>query len=35
MKVFFAPAAKIDLLSIGEHIAEENPTRAASFIAEV
>ncbi len=35
MKVFFAPAAKLDLLSIGEHIAEENPTRAASFVDEI
>jgi plasmid stabilization system protein ParE len=28
MKVFFAPAAKLELLSIGEHIGQENPTRA-------
>jgi addiction module RelE/StbE family toxin len=35
MKVFFAPAAKLDLLSIGEHIGEENPTRAISFVDEL
>lgn len=35
MKVFFAPAAKLDLLSIGEHIRPENPTRAASFVDEL
>jgi plasmid stabilization system protein ParE len=35
MKVFFAPAAKLDLLSIGEHIEQENPTRALSFVDEL
>jgi plasmid stabilization system protein ParE len=35
MKVFFAPAAKLDLLSIGEHIGRENPTRAVSFVDEL
>ena len=34
MKVFFAPAAKLDLLSIGEHIGQENPDRAVSFVDE-
>jgi plasmid stabilization system protein ParE len=31
MKVLFAPAAKLDLLSIAEHVGQENPTRAVSF----
>jgi toxin ParE1/3/4 len=35
MKVFFAPAAKLDLLSIGENIGQENPTRAVSFVDEL
>jgi plasmid stabilization system protein ParE len=35
MKVFFAPAAKLDLLSIGENIGPENPTRAVSFVDEL
>jgi toxin ParE1/3/4 len=35
MKVFFAPAAKLDLLSIGEHIGLENPDRAVSFVDEL
>jgi toxin ParE1/3/4 len=35
MKIFFAPAAKLDLLSIGEHIEQENPTRAVSFVDEL
>jgi toxin ParE1/3/4 len=35
MKVFFAPAAKLDLLSIGEHIGQENPDRAVSFVDEL
>lgn len=35
MKVFFAPAAKLDLLSIGENIGQENPTRAISFVDEL
>ena len=35
MKVFFAPAAKLDLLGIGENIGQENPTRAVSFVDEL
>lgn len=35
MKVFFAPAAKLDLFGIGEHIGRENPTRASSFVDEL
>jgi len=35
MKVLFAPAAKLDLLSIGEHIEQENPTRAISFVDDI
>jgi addiction module RelE/StbE family toxin len=35
MKVFFAPAAKLDLLSIGDNIGQENPTRAVSFVDEL
>ena len=35
MKIFFAPAAKLDLLSIGENIGQENPTRAVSFVDEL
>ncbi len=35
MKVFFAPAAKLDLLSIGENIGHENPTRATSYVDEL
>jgi plasmid stabilization system protein ParE len=35
MKIFFAPAAKLDLISIAEHIGKENPTRAVSFIDEL
>jgi plasmid stabilization system protein ParE len=35
MKVIFAPAAKLDLLRIGEHIRPENPTRAISFVDEL
>jgi toxin ParE1/3/4 len=35
MKIFFAPAAKLDLLGIGENIGLENPTRAVSFVDEL
>jgi toxin ParE1/3/4 len=35
MKVLFAPAATLDLLSIGENIGQENPTRAVSFVDEL
>jgi addiction module RelE/StbE family toxin len=35
MKVIFAPAAKLDLFNIGEHIRRENPARALSFVDEL
>ena len=35
MMVFFAPTAKLDLLSIGDNIGQENPTRAVSFVDEL
>lgn len=31
----FAPAARVDLLAIGLYIAEDNPERAESFVAEL
>lgn len=33
--VSFAPAARADLEAIGRYIAEDNPDRAASFVAEL
>ncbi len=33
--VVFAPAARADLLAIGLYIAEDNPVRAESFVAEL
>jgi len=35
MKVIFAPAAKLDLLNIGEQIRPQNPSRAISFVDEL
>ncbi len=35
MKLIFAPAAKLDLLKIGEHIKRDNPARAATFVEEL
>ena len=33
--VTFAPAARADLLAIGLYIADDNPERAESFVAEL
>ncbi|ESQ78251.1 type II toxin-antitoxin system RelE/ParE family toxin [Asticcacaulis sp. YBE204] len=35
MRLIFATAARDDLRSIGEYIAEDNPTRAITFVAEL
>lgn len=35
MKVVFSPAAEADLMDIALYIAEDNPTRALSFVAEL
>ena len=35
MKVVFSPAAKDDLLEIALYIAQDNPTRALSFVDEL
>jgi plasmid stabilization system protein ParE len=35
MKLIFAPAAKLDLLKIGEHIKRDNPARAITFVDEL
>jgi len=34
-RLVFAPAARDDLLTIGLYIAEDNPERADSFVAEL
>ena len=34
-RLVFAPAANEDLLTIGAYIAEDNPDRAESFVAEL
>ena len=34
-RLAFAPAARDDLLTIGAYIAEDNPARAESFVAEL
>ena len=33
--IVFAPAARADLLTIGLYIADDNPERAESFVAEL
>jgi toxin ParE1/3/4 len=35
VKVIFAPAAKLDLFAIGEHIGPDNPKRAEIFVEEL
>jgi toxin ParE1/3/4 len=35
VKVIFAPAAKLDLFAIAEHIRPDNPKRAESFVDEL
>lgn len=35
MRVVFSPAAERDLEEIGDYIAQDNPTRAVSFIREI
>ena len=35
MQVIITPLAERDLESIGDYIAEDNPTRAISFVAEL
>jgi plasmid stabilization system protein ParE len=35
MKIVFSPAARQDLLEIGDYIARDNPTRALSFVDEL
>jgi addiction module RelE/StbE family toxin len=35
MRVIFAPTAKLDLLRIGEHIKQDNPARAVTFVEEL
>jgi len=35
MKVSFSPAAQADLLDIALYIAQDNPTRALSFVGEL
>ena len=35
MKVTFAPAATLDLLAIGNHIRQDNPERAETFVDEI
>lgn len=35
MRLVFAPAAKADLREIAAYIAEDNPDRAKSFVAEL
>ena len=34
-RLTFSPAARADLLAIARHIAEDNPDRALSFVAEL
>ncbi|MBA3810917.1 MAG: type II toxin-antitoxin system RelE/ParE family toxin [Caulobacteraceae bacterium] len=34
-RLAFAPAARADLMSIGRYIAEDDPARAESFVAEL
>ena len=34
-RLAFAPAARDDLLTIGAYIADDNPARAESFVAEL
>ena len=35
MKVVFAAAAESDLIEIGEHIQQDNPERAVTFVLEL
>jgi toxin ParE1/3/4 len=34
-RLVFTPAARNDLLEIGAYIADDNPVRAESFVAEL
>ena len=34
-RITFAPRARLDLIEIGRYIAQDNPSRAASFIREI
>ncbi len=35
MRIFVSPLAERDMESIGDYIAEDNPARALSFVAEI
>jgi plasmid stabilization system protein ParE len=35
MRVVITEAARVDLIAIGEHIAKDNPVRAATFVDEL